>query len=101
MGITYEESAFFIREFEESGALERAVLFLNLADNPAIERIITPRLALTTAEFLAFDKGMHVLVVLTDITNYCEASSRDCSSKGGSSWQKIYRVHLHRPCLAV
>lgn len=73
MGITYEESAFFIREFEESGALERTVLFLNLADDPAIERIITPRLALTTAEFLAFDKGMHVLVVLTDITNYCEA----------------------------
>ena len=73
MGITYEESAFFIREFEESGALERAVLFLNLADDPAIERIITPRLALTTPEFLAFDKGMHVLVVLTDITNYCEA----------------------------
>ncbi|MDD3574060.1 V-type ATP synthase subunit B [Methanospirillum sp.] len=73
MGITYEESAFFIREFEESGALERAVLFLNLADDPAIERTITPRLALTTAEFLAFDKGMHVLVVLTDITNYCEA----------------------------
>ncbi len=73
MGITYEESAFFIREFEESGALERAVLFLNLADDPAIERIITPRLALTTAEYLAFDKGMHVLVVLTDITNYCEA----------------------------
>lgn len=73
MGITYEESAFFIREFEESGALERAVLFLNLADDPAIERTITPRLALTTAEFLAFDKGMHVLVVMTDITNYCEA----------------------------
>ncbi|HPP79057.1 V-type ATP synthase subunit B, partial [Methanospirillum sp.] len=73
MGITYEESSFFIREFEESGALERTVLFLNLADDPAIERIITPRLALTTAEFLAFDKGMHVLVVLTDITNYCEA----------------------------
>lgn len=73
MGITYEESAFFIRDFEESGALERTVLFLNLADDPAIERIITPRLALTTAEYLAFDKGMHVLVVLTDITNYCEA----------------------------
>ncbi len=73
MGITYEESAFFIREFEESGALERTVLFLNLADDPAIERIITPRLALTTAEYLAFDKGMHVLVILTDITNYCES----------------------------
>ncbi|NLV26817.1 MAG: V-type ATP synthase subunit B [Methanomicrobiales archaeon] len=73
MGITYEESAFFIREFEESGALERTVLFLNLADDPAIERIITPRLALTTAEYLAFDKGMHVLVILTDLTNYCES----------------------------
>lgn len=73
MGITYEESAFFIREFEESGALERTVLFLNLADDPAIERIITPRLALTTAEYLAFDLNMHVLVILTDMTNYCEA----------------------------
>ncbi len=73
MGITYEEASFFIRDFERTGALQRAVLFLNLADDPAIERIITPRLALTTAEFLAFEKGMHVLVILTDMTNYCEA----------------------------
>jgi V/A-type H+-transporting ATPase subunit B len=73
MGITYEESSFFIRDFERTGALQRAVLFLNLADDPAIERIITPRLALTTAEYLAFDKGMHVLVIMTDMTNYCEA----------------------------
>ncbi|MBN1167680.1 MAG: V-type ATP synthase subunit B [Methanospirillaceae archaeon] len=73
MGITYEESSFFIRDFTDTGALERAVLFLNLADDPAIERIITPRLALTTAEYLAFEKGMHVLVIMTDMTNYCEA----------------------------
>ncbi len=73
MGITHEESSFFIRDFRNTGALERAVLYLNLADDPAIERIITPRLALTTAEFLAFEKNMHVLVILTDMTNYCEA----------------------------
>jgi len=73
MGITAEESNYFIKDFERTGALERAVLFLNLADDPTIERIIIPRLALTTAEYLAFDKGMHVLVILTDMTNYCEA----------------------------
>lgn len=73
MGITSEEANFFKRSFEQSGALERAVLFLNLADDPAIERIIIPRMALTTAEYLAFEKGMHILVMLTDLTNYCEA----------------------------
>lgn len=73
MGITSEESNFFIDSFERSGALERAVLFLNLADDPATERIIIPRMALTTAEYLAFEKGMHILVILTDMTNYCEA----------------------------
>jgi len=73
MGITHEEANFFIRDFQKSGALERTVVFLNLADDPVIERIITPKLALTTAEFLAFKKGMHVLVILTDMTNYCEA----------------------------
>lgn len=73
MGITYEESEFFISDFRRTGALERAVLFMNLADDPAIERISVPRMALTTAEFLAFEKGMHVLVILTDLTNYCEA----------------------------
>jgi len=73
MGITSEEANFFIRSFEQSGALERAVLFLNLADDPAIERIIIPRMALTTAEYLSFEKGMHILVILTDMTNYCEA----------------------------
>ncbi len=73
MGITHEEADHFMDDFERTGALQRAVVFLNLADDPAIERIITPRLALTTAEYLAFDLGMHVLVILTDMTNYCEA----------------------------
>jgi V/A-type H+-transporting ATPase subunit B len=73
MGITREEANAFMQDFERTGALERAVVFLNLADDPAVERIITPRLALTTAEYLAFDLGMHVLVILTDMTNYCEA----------------------------
>jgi len=73
MGITHEEANFFVSDFQKSGALERTVVFLNLADDPVIERIITPKLALTTAEFLAFKKGMHVLVILTDMTNYCEA----------------------------
>ncbi len=73
MGITQEESNEFIEDFERTGALERSVVFLNLADDPAVERTVTPRLALTTAEYLAFDKGYHVLVILTDMTNYCEA----------------------------
>jgi V/A-type H+-transporting ATPase subunit B len=73
MGITFEEAEFFVRDFTESGAIERTVSFLNLANEPAIERIATPRSALTAAEYLAFDLDMHVLVVLTDITNYCEA----------------------------
>ena len=73
MGITNEESRRFISEFEETGALKRAVVFLNLADDPAVERLITPRMALTAAEYLAFKKEMHVLVILTDMTNYCES----------------------------
>jgi len=73
MGITKEEANAFMQDFERTGALERAVVFVNLADDPAVERTITPRLALTTAEYLAFELGMHVLVILTDMTNYCEA----------------------------
>jgi V/A-type H+-transporting ATPase subunit B len=73
MGITEEETQEFIQEFEETGALERSVVFLNKADDPAPERIITPRMALTTAEYLAYEKGMEVLVVMTDMTNYCNA----------------------------
>ena len=73
MGITFEEANFFREDFERTGAIERAVLFINLADDPVVERISIPRVALTTAEFLAFEHGMHVLVILTDMTNYCEA----------------------------
>ena len=73
MGITFEEASFFMEDFRKTGALERTVMFVNLADDPAIERIATPRLALTTAEYLAFEHDMHVLVILTDLTNYCEA----------------------------
>lgn len=73
MGITNEEAQYFMADFEKTGALERAVVFLNLADDPAVERIITPRMALTTAEYLAFEHDMHVLVILTDMTNYCES----------------------------
>ena len=73
VGITYEEADYFIRDFRETGAITRTVLFTNLANAPAIERISTPRMALTAAEYLAYDLGMHVLVIITDITNYCEA----------------------------
>jgi len=73
MGITFEEANYFISEFNKTGAIDRSVLFLNLADDPALERVATPRMALTTAEYLAFEKGMHVLIILTDMTNYCEA----------------------------
>ncbi|TYT62312.1 ATP synthase subunit B [Natrialba swarupiae] len=73
MGITAEEANEFMDDFERTGALERSVVFMNLADDPAVERTVTPRMALTTAEYLAFEKGYHVLVILTDMTNYCEA----------------------------
>lgn len=73
MGITFEESSYFVESFRETGALDRTVLFVNLANDPAIERIATPKMALTAAEYLAFEKEMHVLVILTDITNYADA----------------------------
>ncbi len=73
MGITFEESNFFVESFTETGAIDRTVMFINLADDPAVERISTPKMALTAAEYLAFNKDMHVLVILTDITNYADA----------------------------
>ncbi len=73
MGITFEESNYFVESFRQTGALDRTVMFVNLANDPAIERIATPRMALTAAEYLAFDRGMHVLVIMTDITNYADA----------------------------
>ena len=78
MGITFEESNFFIESFKETGAIDRTVLFVNLANDPAVERIATPRMALTAAEYLAFEKDMHVLVILTDITNYADALREVC-----------------------
>ena len=73
MGITFEEADFFMRSFSETGAIDRAVLFLNLANDPAVERVSTPKIALTAAEYLAFEKDMHVLVILTDITNFADS----------------------------
>jgi V/A-type H+-transporting ATPase subunit B len=73
LGITFEEADYFISDFRSTGALERSVLFLNLASDPAMERIATPKMALTVAEYLAFEKDMHVLVIMNDMTNYCEA----------------------------
>lgn len=73
IGITFRESSSFLKAFEEAGSLERTAVFLNLADDPTVERLLTPRVALTAAEYLAFDQGLQVLVILTDMTNYCEA----------------------------
>ncbi len=73
MGITNEEAQYFIKDFEETGALDRSIVFLNLADDPAVERLITPRMALTAAEYFAYEHNAHVLVILTDMTNYCES----------------------------
>ncbi|MGO4927308.1 V-type ATP synthase subunit B [Fundicoccus sp. Sow4_F4] len=73
MGTTFEEAEFFVNDLRKTGAIDRSVLFINLANDPAIERIATPKIALTTAEYLAYEKGMHVLVIMTDMTNYCEA----------------------------
>ncbi|WMJ79208.1 V-type ATP synthase subunit B [Clostridium sp. MB40-C1] len=73
IGITFEEAQFFVEDFTRTGAIDRTVLFMNLASDPAVERIATPRMALTTAEYLAYERGMHVLVIMTDITNYAEA----------------------------
>ena len=73
IGITFEEAEYFMEDFRQTGAIDRSVVFMNLANDPAIERIATPRMALTAAEYLAYEKGMHVLVIMTDMTNYCEA----------------------------
>lgn len=73
MGITFDEAEYFMNDFRETGAIDRSVMFINLANDPAIERIATPKMALTVAEYLAFEKDMHVLVIMTDMTNYCEA----------------------------
>ncbi len=95
MGITHEEANFFINSFESTGALERIVSFINLADDPAIERIITPRMALTTAEFLAFNYDTHVLVILTDMTNYCEALREISSAREEVPGRRGYPGYMY------
>jgi V/A-type H+-transporting ATPase subunit B len=95
MGITHEEANFFMKSFESSGALERIVSFINLADDPAIERIITPRMALTAAEFLAFNYDTHVLVILTDMTNYCEALREISSAREEVPGRRGYPGYMY------
>lgn len=95
MGITYEEANFFMKDFERTGALERVTAFLNLADDPAIERIITPRMALTTAEYFAYEQGMHVLVILTDMTNYCEALREIAAARGEVPGRRGYPGYMY------
>lgn len=95
IGITHEEASFFMRDFEKTGALESAVLFLNLADDPSVERIITPRLALTTAEYLAYEQGMHVLTLITDMTNYCEALREISSARQEVPGRRGYPGYMY------
>ncbi|MDY4181216.1 V-type ATP synthase subunit B [Pseudoflavonifractor sp. HCP28S3_F10] len=95
IGITFEESNFFVEEFKRTGAIDRTVLFTNLANDPAVERIATPRMALTAAEYLAFEKGMHVLVILTDITNYAEALREVSAAKKEVPGRRGYPGYLY------
>jgi V/A-type H+-transporting ATPase subunit B len=95
IGITFEESEFFINDFRRTGAIDRTVIFSNLANDPAVERISTPRMALTTAEYLAFEKDMHVLVILTDITNYAEALREVSAAKKEVPGRRGYPGYLY------
>lgn len=95
VGITFEEADFFISDFRKTGAIERAVLFINLANDPAVERIATPRMALTAAEYLAFEKGMHVLVITTDITNYAEALREVAAARKEVPGRRGYPGYLY------
>lgn len=95
MGITFEESNFFVESFKETGAIDRTVLFINLANDPAVERICTPKMALTAAEYLAFEQDMHVLVILTDITNYAEALREVSAAKKEVPGRRGYPGYLY------
>ncbi len=95
MGITFEEAQFFIDDFNRTGAIDRAVLFMNLANDPAIERIATPRMALTCAEYLAYEVGMHVLVILTDLTNYAEALRETSAARKEVPGRRGYPGYLY------
>ena len=95
MGVKYDVAEFFRRTFEESGVSDHVVMFLNMANDPVVERLITPKVALTAAEYLAFEKGMHILVILTDITSFCEAMREVSSSRGEIPSRKGYPGYLY------
>lgn len=101
IGITYEEAEFFVNDFRETGAIDRTVLFMNLADDPAIERISTPRMALTAAEYLAFEKDMHVLVIMTDITNYAEALREVSAARKEVPGRRGYPGYLYTDLASI
>ncbi|MHC4271405.1 MAG: V-type ATP synthase subunit B, partial [Planctomycetota bacterium] len=101
MGITFEAAQFFINDLQETGAIERAVMFVNLANDPAIERIATPRFALTAAEYLAFDLDMHVLVILNDMTNYCEALREISAARKEVPGRRGYPGYLYTDLATV
>ena len=95
MGVTNDVANYFRRSFEEAGVMQRVVMFMNLSNDPIIERILTPRCALTAAEYLAFEHDMHVLVIYTDVTSYCEALREFSSSKGEIPGRKGYPGYLY------
>ena len=101
IGITFEEADYFISDFKRTGAIERAVLYMNLANDPAIERISTPRMALTAAEYLAYEKGMHVLVIMTDITNYCEALREVSAARKEVPGRRGYPGYLYTDLASI
>lgn len=101
IGITYDDASFFMDSFRKTGALKRAALFINLADDPSIERILTPRLALTTAEYLAYERGMHVLVMLTDMTNYCESLRELASAREEVPGRRGYPGYMYTDLASI
>lgn len=101
MGITFEESQFFIESFKSTGAIDRTVMFLNLANDPAVERIATPKMALTAAEFLAFEKNMHVLVIMTDITNYADALREVSAARREVPGRRGYPGYMYTDLAAI
>lgn len=101
VGITYEEADYFIRDFKKTGAIERTILFTNLANDPAIERVATPKMALTAAEYLVYELGMHVLVIITDLTNYCEALREISAARKEVPGRRGYPGYLYTDLAAM
>lgn len=101
MGITFEEANFFINDFKRTGAIEKSVMYINLANDPAVERIITPKMALATAEYLAFEKDMHILVILTDMTNYCEALREVSAARKEIPGRRGYPGYLYTDLASI